>query len=126
MLLLPGILWAPAMSQQWHRFSLHTQQGIFSGGISSSPWRPTYRDCPRSYPYILNAQRQATKQHIPFLKYLVRLGRSLNRRHLRLRADAQTESGYCSKTLTYLNDKVLNVIGRGEKFVLRLSATFKI
>ena len=38
----------------------------------------------------LNAEPQARKQHMPFEKLLVRLGRGLNHRPPRLRADALT------------------------------------
>ena len=36
----------PATSQQWRHLSHHTQHGISSGGIFSSPWMPTYGNCP--------------------------------------------------------------------------------
>jgi len=42
---LPGILWVPVTSQQWCYFTQRTPQGISQGGISSSPWMPTYGDC---------------------------------------------------------------------------------
>ena len=100
---LAGVPWVPSgttnsrgttnslvvTSQQWRRFSHHTQEGISEGGISSSPRTPAHGVCPCSF-NISNAERQATKWHVPFLPSSVRLGQGLNHRTPRLGADTLT------------------------------------
>ena len=77
-------------SYLWHHFSLHTQWGQlrrnFLLTMNANPW------CIPML-YSLNAERQASNQHVPFIKTLVWLVRGSNRRPPRLGADVPTESG---------------------------------
>jgi len=51
---------------------------------------------------LLNAERQAREQYIPFLKSLRRLGQGLNRRHPRLGADALSMTALSLVAMEYL------------------------